>query len=129
MAKAFYNTLTNSHDAEAAGTQVLEAGQTLLERKASSASKNFFVLDVMNDEGIDMSHYTRKPLTEDDIQRYDMIVNMAKTSDTPQWLLDAPNYIHWDITDPRGQNYTKTAQVRDSIKQNVKQLIQHQANK
>jgi hypothetical protein len=91
MAKAFYNQRTHSYDADAAGTHVAEVGQTLLERKATSSSKNFFVLDVMKD--------------------------------TPQWLLESPKYVYWDVKDPRGQNYETTAQVRDDIRRRVQQLI------
>jgi len=126
MAKAFYNNLTHSHDAEAAGTHVTEKGQTLLERKAASSSNNFFVLDVMRDIGMDISQNTRRALITDDLQRYDLIISMADTDDTPQWLLNSPKYVRWDVKDPRGQDYTITAHVRDEIKQKVTQLIQEQ---
>lgn len=128
MAKAFYNSLTNSHDADAAGTQVSEPGQTLLERKAVSTSKNFFVLDVMNEMGIDMSSDRRSPLTKDALENYDLIVSMANESDAPEWLLSSPKYIHWDVADPRGQDYKNTAKVRDEIKARVKNLIDTNAS-
>lgn len=123
MAKAFYNFMTGTNDADAAGTNVKEVGQTLQERKATSASSNFFVLDVMNDEHIDMANFTRRPLTADVLVLYDVIVSMANEEDTPRWLLESPKYIHWDIKDPRGQNYVTTARVRDEIKVKVKELI------
>jgi arsenate reductase len=126
MAKAFYNHLTHSHDADAAGTHVPDEGQTLLERKAASSSKNFFVLDVMKDSGIDMSEYKRRALTENDLQRYDRIISMAKREDTPQWLLKSAKYVQWEVKDPRGQNYAKTAEARDNIKQKVADLIKEQ---
>lgn len=123
MAKAFYNELTHSHDAGAAGTHVLEPGQTILERKATSTSKNFFVLDVMKDAGIDISNYTRQPLDRRDLSKFDVIVSMANKDDTPNWLLISPKYQYWDVKDPRGQDYAITAQVRDDIKSRVQSLI------
>ena len=123
MAKAFYNSLTHSQDAEAAGTHVLEPGQTLSERKQTSKSKHFYVLDVMNEIDIDISDYTRKPLTEELAKRYDIVVSMVDESDTPDWLRTSQSYIHWDVKDPRGQDFATTAQVRDDIKGRVVGLI------
>ena len=123
MAKAIYNKITKSNDASSAGTHVLEVGQTLSERKKVSASKNFFVLDVMNDIGIDMSHYKRFALDKALLGQYDLIISMAKKDDTPEWLLDDPNYRFWDVADPRGMNYVKTSEVRDEITRRVNELI------
>ena len=111
MAKAIYNSVTKTHDADAAGTHVLEPGQTLLERKAVSTSKNFFVLDVMKEIGIDISNYTRTPLSEELVNDYDVVVSMVDEDDTPQWLLKSPKYTHWDVKDPRGQDFATTAEV------------------
>jgi len=123
MAKAFYNQLTSSDDADAAGVVVNEPGQTLLERKATSSSKNFFVLDVMNEKGIDMSTFVRQPLSEDALSKYDRIISMALKEDTPTWLLESPKYTYWDVTDPRGQNSERTREVRDEIEARVRSLI------
>ena len=123
IAKAFYNKLTHSQSADSAGTHVHEPGQTIRERKAASASKNFYVLDVMRDVGIDMSDYKRQPLDEQHLSNYDMVVSMADKKDTPGWLLRSPKYRYWDVTDPRGQDYEFTAKVRDDIKARVQSLI------
>lgn len=123
MAKAFYNEMTHSRDAEAAGTHVHEPGQTIRERKAHSTSKNFFVLDVMKEIGIDMSEYLRQPLNKYDLSKFDAVISMADEQDAPSWLLESPNYRHWNVADPRGQNYAVTARVRDEIKRRVEALI------
>ncbi len=125
MAKAFYNYYSNSHDAEAAGTHVRESGQTLQERKRLSVSRNFFVLDVMQEVGIDISQYVRSPLVEEALRRYDLIVSMANKGDTPEWLLQSPNYVYWGVSDPRGQDFAATAVVRDEIKTKVLNLIEN----
>ena len=122
MAKAYYNALTISRNADAAGTVVTEPGQTLLERKRTSSSKNFFVLDVMEEAGIDMSKATRQPLTKDKVARADVVVSMAPQSDTPEWLLASPKYIYWDVPDPRGQGIERTREIRDDIKARVTEL-------
>ena len=122
MAKAFYNDLTHSQDADAAGTTVHEPGQTLLEGKAASESKNFFVLDVMKERGIDISCYIRHPLNESSLTKYDKVISMAPKADTPPWLLESPKYVYWDVTDPRGQDLARTREVRDEIEAWVRSL-------
>jgi protein-tyrosine-phosphatase len=123
MAKAFYNRITNSHDAEAAGTNVKEPDQTLQERKDTGSSHNFFVLDVMQEKGIDLSQAKRLQLTEAMLAHYDLVVSMARKDESPSWLLTSPRYIYWDIKDPRGQNLVVTAKVRDQIEIKVNALL------
>jgi len=123
MAKAFYNSLTESQDADSAGLHVHEPGQTLQERKAVSESKHFFVLDTMKQAGIDISNYTRTPLSKDMQEKYDLVVSMAKKEESPDWLLNSPNYTYWEINDPRGQDLATTTKVRDAIKSKVSDLI------
>ncbi len=123
IAKAFYNGLTHSSDADSAGTHVIEIGQTLEERRATIDAKNFFIFDVMNEAGHDISQYVRTPLIEDMIDRYDMVVSMASKEDTPEWLLQSDKYVYWDVSDPRGQDYATTVKVRDEIKHKVEELI------
>lgn len=77
----------------------------------------------MKDEGSDISQYERRQITEDDLDKYEVIVSMASESDTPRWLLESPKYTHWEIEDPRGQDYKTTAKVRDLIKEKVKDLL------
>jgi len=123
MAKAIFNQLTNSRDADAAGTDVKEIGQTLEERKNAGTSRNFFVIDVMREIGIDMSQATRNQLTKEMLVKYDHVISMAEKKHSPDWLLVAPNFIYWDIKDPRGQDFEITAKARDEIKAKVLELI------
>jgi len=123
MAKAFYNSLTSSQDADSAGTQVYEPGQTLIDRKKTSSSKHFYVIDVMNLAGIDISLYKRQPITEKMLDQYDYIISMAEKEVSPDWLVSAPNYIYWDVPDPKGQNLEITLKSRDEIKSRVEDFI------
>jgi protein-tyrosine-phosphatase len=123
MAKAFYNHLSRTNDAAAAGTHVDLPGQTLQDRKDASLSKNFFLFEAMDDAGIDISRYTRTPLSEDMLDKYGLIVSMAKPADTPEWLLKSPKYVFWDVKDPRGQDLQTTKEVRDEIKARIENLL------
>ncbi len=123
MAEAFYNQLTNSNNASSAGTHVEQEGQTLEERKRTSPSKNFFLFDVMDEVGLDVSKCTRTPLTESMVDAYDVIVGMGKKEDAPEWLLHSKKYVQWHVTDPRNQDYTTTVRIRDDIKAKVEIFI------
>ncbi len=50
MAEAIYNKLTDSRDAESAGTHVENPGETLSERNSRIGKS--YVFDVMNDTGL-----------------------------------------------------------------------------
>jgi arsenate reductase len=123
MAKAFYNQLTKTNDGEAAGTDVREEGQTLDKRKKDSKSNNFFVIDVMNEVGIDVSAAKRAQVTPEMIKGYDKLISMADKSETPSWLLAAPNYLYWNVKDPRGQSFAITVRAREDIRHRVEQLL------
>jgi hypothetical protein len=48
---------------------------------------------------------------------------MAEKDQSPEWLLSAPNYHFWKITDPKNQNYEITARIRDEVKEKVISLL------
>lgn len=122
MAKAFYNHFSHSNDAEAAGTLVDKPGQTIAQRKHTSRSKNFYVLDVMDEVGIDMSQATRMPLAERMLSQYDLIVSMENEDRSPDWLLHSSKYMYWDVPDPRGKDLPDTRVTRDDIRKRVEVL-------
>jgi arsenate reductase (thioredoxin) len=123
IAKALYNGLTHTTNAESAGTHVKEIGQTLEQRRVTIDAKNFFLFDVMNEVGYDIAAYVRTPISEHMLEEYDKIVSMADKEDTPEWLLRSSKYEFWDVMDPRGQDYSTTVRVRDEIQSKVKKLI------
>lgn len=127
MAAAWYNRLSGTKDADSAGTHVDEPGQTLGQRKAEHPGASYTV-DVMKDIGIDVSAAHRTRITPELLKNYDLVVNMAAEHYTPRWLSGAPNYVFWEISDPMGHSYERTAGVRDKIKQKVEALIKKNSN-
>ena len=80
----------------------------------------------MNDLGYDLADATREPLKQEMLSNYDKVISMESVERTPDWLLKAPNYIYWDVKDPRGQDYETTARVRDDILGRVRRLIENE---
>lgn len=122
MAAAFYNALTGTHNADSAGTYVEKPGQTLLERKLERPGKSF-VVDAMNEIGINIEANKSTQLTKDMLENYDAVISMAGTRYTPKWLAEAPNYTYWKIQDPLARSYAITARTRDTIKQKIEDFI------
>ena len=122
MAKALYNSITQTKDSDSAGTQVELPGQTLLERTKERPGASY-VIDVMKEEGSDVSGYKRTQITQEMLNRYDLVVSMAAKSYTPSWLLKSSKYRYWDIPDPMGKNYKVTALARDRIKKKIEEEL------
>jgi protein-tyrosine-phosphatase len=119
MAAAMYNKLTSSSDAESAGTEVEKPGQTLLERTKERGGASH-VIDVMQEEGIDVSNNSRRQVTKPMIKQYDQIISMADKNHTPEWLLKASNYVYWHIPDPMTKNYDETVRAKTHIESKIK---------
>ncbi len=121
MAEAIYNNLTNSNNAESAGTHVDKPGETLGQRKKRIGAS--LVVDVMNDVNMSIDNNKRKQLTKDMLKHYDRIINMSPKKYTPTWLAKSPNYVYWKIRDPMSRGYTTTDNTRKTIENNVKRLL------
>ena len=122
MAEALYNQATKSLEADSAGVTVQKPGQTILERSYEKPGVKY-IIDVMMEEGIDISQYKRKQLMPDMMGEYDLMVNMAEQNYCPDWLLQAKNVITWTIKDPKGLSYEITSATRDILKSYIDQLI------
>lgn len=122
MAAALYNKLAHTHDADSAGTAVQKPGQTLLERKRELPDRAF-TIDVMDEIGIDVRNNKSTQLTQEMLDKYDLVVSMVTEQYAPDWLIHAPNYLYWDVDDPKGISYELTAKARDIIRHKVEVLI------
>jgi protein-tyrosine-phosphatase len=122
IAEAVYNRLTDSTNADSAGTRVEGAGDTLAEF-GKRPGVTSFTLDVMRDAGFNIEDKKQTQLTKDMLKEYDLVVSMAAKQFTPTWLSSAP-YVYWKITDPKGRSYAITKHAKDAIEQKVRELIE-----
>lgn len=78
------------------------------------------VLDVMNEEGIDVSTAVRNQLTEEMVKDADKIVAIIEDEEVlPEYLLNSLKLIRWNIPDPKGKDLEFTRNVRDEIMRNI----------
>ena len=124
MAQGFYNHYSGSQNADSAGLNpekkwgeapTLSDFETMSRKPARSS-------ETMQEVGIDITGHKRQLLTSDKLGDYDLIVNLAEKSQTPDWLRGG-NIIWWDVADPRNESVEKNRIARDEIEQRVKQLL------
>jgi len=124
MAQGFYNHYSHSQNADSAGLNpekkwdeapTLSDFETMSHKPAKSS-------ETMQEVGIDITGHKRQLLAADKLGDYDLIVNLAEKSQTPDWLR-GDNIIWWDVADPRNESVEKNRIARDEIEQRVKQLL------
>lgn len=125
IAEAFYNLYTNSNDADSAGTESDLPGVTLRDRKKIVG--NMDSIELMKAQGLDISEKTMTQLTKDMLSKYQQVISMCDSATAPKWLVDSPNYIHWDIEDPGGHDESQFSETLEIIKNKVKTFVDKKA--
>jgi arsenate reductase len=90
---------------------------------------NPMTVDVMYEIGIDISRQQSKDITEDMIRNSDIRVNMGCMEKESCPTLFLYNLLDWNIEDPKGKSTKKVREIRDEIKQRVKELVSSIENK
>ena len=124
MAQGFYNHYSHSQNADSAGLnpeKKWDEAPTLSDFEAMNY-KPAKSSETMQEVGIDITGHKRQLLTADKLGDYDLIVNLAERSQTPDWLR-GDNVIWWNVTDPHLESAEKNRTARDEIEQRVKQLL------
>jgi isoleucine--tRNA ligase len=124
MAQGFYNHYSHSQNADSAGLnpeKKWDEAPTLSDFEAMS-HKPAKSSETMQEAGIDITGHKRQLLTADKLGDYDLIVNLAEKSQTPDWLR-GDNVIWWNVADPRNESAEKNRMARDEIEQRVKSLL------
>jgi arsenate reductase len=102
-----------------AGTRV-----TVEDEKIGDRDDAQNVLEVMHEDGIEMSSNTRTTLLPEMLNDFDKVVVMAEPDRTPEWLNNNPKFEYWEIPNVNGMPIEQLRVVRDDIKSKVRQLTQ-----
>jgi len=120
VAAAYYNHLTNGHNADSAGTDVEVNGETLAQRRQRVGGT--MSIDLAKREGWDITQSKQTQLTPEMLDGYDLIISMAAPSVTPVWLSQHPNYVYWNVPDPGAGSLEAMAMAFETIKRDIQQL-------
>lgn len=115
MAEAFYNTYTKSSDAKSAG--VLDF------TPAKYVHPVVEVVQVMKEEGIDVSNYLVKTITREMVDNVDKIYIMCKKEEYPEVLLAPGKAVFWQIPDPFGSSLQNYQQTKEAVKSKVLSIL------
>lgn len=81
------------------------------------------VIKAMKEEGIDISECKRKQITPEMIKKADKVILIAEKENIPNELFNNHKALFWNVEDPLNINYDAVCQIRDKLKQMVKELL------
>ncbi len=114
IAEAYYNKFCHNNEAISAGVDHLTPDKypKLVD----------FVIEVMKEDGIDISKNTVKYITREMVNEVKKIIVMCDKNICPQFLLDSNKVIHWQVNDPYNTSLDNFRIIRDQIKNKVIEL-------
>ena len=109
MSQALFERAANGrHEARSAGTRPAEQVHGV-------------VVDVMREQGIDLSARRPQKLTDDLGQWADVVVTMGCGDECP--YIAGKKYIDWDLQDPEGKSVGELRAIGNDINARVQQLV------
>ncbi len=108
----------------AAGYLAALAGDRVDVRSAGSAPKdqiNPVAIEVMREEGIDLTGNAPKLLTVDAVKTADVVITMGCGDACP--IFPGKRYEDWELDDPAGQDAATVRRIRDDIRARVEALM------
>ena len=96
--------------------------EVLSSGSAPKDSINPIAVQVMLEEGIDISHNEPKILTDDQVQASDVVITMG-CGDACKFY-PGKRYEDWELEDPAGKDLDTVRQIRDDIRGRIEALIE-----
>lgn len=116
MAEAYFNYFSKKDKAISAG--VLD----FTPEKYGHPIKE--VIEIMNEEGIDISKQKVTYINPNMVENSDKIFVMCKKEECPKFLLDSNKIIFWKIEDPFGKEIGDFRKIRNEIKSKILSLLE-----
>src|SRR5436190_13996165 len=79
------------------------------------------VVEVMREEGIDLSQRRPRRLEREAAEAADVVVTMGCGDECP--YIPGKRYVDWDLPDPKGRPVEEVREIRDEIKLRVGELL------
>ncbi len=121
MAAAIYNQITNTTDADSAGTYVgfidNEPEGIIIEK--CFRTPDFF--ELMEENGISIRRNCTKKLLPEMIENASVVVLMAEEPFVPEFLLGNEKVIRWEVENPT----LATRDVSEKTYSQIKSLVEH----
>lgn len=115
-AMALYN-VSADESSSSAGTMVGNETRTVGERELATS-----IVQVMQEEGLDISKNTSTQITPEMIEDFDKVIVMAEAYSIPKWLNNSPKTEIWDIPDLKGVSIDEARSTVSLIKAKLTKL-------
>lgn len=115
MAEGYYNHFTQSQAATSAGCDPLTPQQFTGPYKHG--------IQVMSEEGIDISHQKVKLVTQEMVDAADAVYVMTFKDDLPDYVLNSPKTVYWQIDDPFAMPIEQVREIQQQVKEHVKGIL------
>ena len=122
MAQAFFNHLSEFTSTRTDTMGAEFEGQTVAERGLVAPSV-VMVLELMNEEGLDISSEQRNQLTPELVDAADKVIVMAQRDSWPDYLVEGGKVVFWEISDPVNILRDPAKSRMDQIKGFVEDLV------
>ncbi len=102
----------DKYEVSSAGVRLSGPEQTLEELLPHTVE----VIQVMKEEGIDVSQARRKSVTENMVDAADKVVAIIEDEEIlPEYISNSPKFIRWSMLDPKGKDRDFTRDVKNKI--------------
>ena len=108
----------------AAGYMTALSGGAVIVRSGGSEPGheiNPVAIQVMAEEGIDISHAVPQLMTTEAVRESDVVITMGCGDVCP--IFPGKRYEDWELVDPKGKGIDEVRAIRDSIKGRVTALL------
>jgi arsenate reductase (thioredoxin) len=114
MAEALFRKKWGSkHEAFSAGTAISGPEQPIGELLPGIQE----MLDVMSEEGLDVSMYVRKQLMPEMVEQADTVIAIVEDEVVlPEYLSASQKLVRWNVEDPKGKDIETTRRIKNEIK-------------
>lgn len=117
----FHKKWGSEHEVFSAGTAISGPEQPIGELLPGIQE----VLDVMSEEGLDVSMYVRKQLMPEMVEQADKIIAIVEDEILlPDYLSASPKLTRWNVEDPKGKDLETTRRIKNQIKELVYTILQ-----
>ena len=82
-----------------------------------------FTLEIMDEEGFDLSNCKSKQLNRPMVEAADRVVVMTRREWLPDYLVNDDKVIFWNVQIPPEMTRESFIHVKDRVKDHVKQLV------
>lgn len=118
MAEILFRKVNKKHKVISSGIKVNEKEREKLKDIPLAEP----VIRFMKKEGFDASENFRKQITREMVNKADKVIVMAEKEIWPDFLINNPKVVFWDIEDPKGMSDEGYKKIIEQLKKLIEEI-------